>query len=100
MVGRYGSRVDAASPVASGAWGTGWPSVPAPTYGARLRLVPGFLLFSVPPSASFATHLTDRRGPIRPVAVGWPRVDSVGRTEGSVDPSSGPAKTDTSPPGA
>jgi chromosome partitioning protein len=79
---------------------TGWPVVPGPMFGGSLRLVPGFLVFAVPSASVPSTHLTDRRSPVRPVAVGWPRVDSVRRTEGSLDPATGPAQPHTSPPGA
>jgi chromosome partitioning protein len=70
----------------------GWPTHHVLGYGAKLRLVPGFMVFEAPPAAG-STHQADNRGDGRPTAVGWPRVDSVDRTVGASDappPSAGP----------
>jgi chromosome partitioning protein len=58
---------------------------------ARLRLVPGFMVFMTPDGLLTSTHQADNRGDARPAAVGWPRVDSVDRTVGAPGASPSPA---------
>jgi chromosome partitioning protein len=88
---RRGWRTDA---------GSGWPAAGSTSYGGALTLVPGFLVFQAHCSAPTATHQADTHGLARPVAVGWPRVDSVDRTVGAPDAPPLPAGPHASPDGA
>jgi chromosome partitioning protein len=67
--------------------------------GAALKLVPGFMVFELA-ERSTATHQTDRRGDLRPAAVGWPRVDSVDRATGESDVPPSPAGPQAASSGA
>ena len=72
MVGRHVPQRDGLLPPGHA---TGWPCVPSPVFGAALSLMPGFLVYRTlePP------RRVDGRGLPRPVAVGWPRIDSLSR---------------------
>jgi chromosome partitioning protein len=77
----------------------GWPGDCEVGYGGALRLVPGFMFFVFSGPDSTATHQADRRGDVRPAAVGWPRVDSVNPTVGTRDDPPPPAGPRASPDG-
>src|SRR3954447_5350229 len=78
----------------------GWPRECEIGYGGALRLVPGFMVFELSEPHSSATHQADKRGDVRPAAVGWPRVDSVDPTVGALDAPPPPAGPQASPEGA
>jgi chromosome partitioning protein len=78
----------------------GWPSDCELGYGGVLRLVPGFMVFELSRPGSAATHQADKRGDVRPAAVGWPSVDSVDPTAGALDALPPPAGPHASPDGA
>jgi chromosome partitioning protein len=75
----------------------GWPPDCEVGYGGALRLVPGFMVFELSGPRSAATHQADKRGDVRPAAVGWPSVDSVDPTVGALDAPPPPAGPHASP---
>jgi chromosome partitioning protein len=81
----------------SGSSSAGWPGDCGVGYGGALRLVPGFMVFELSLPRSATTHQADKRGDVRPAAVGWPGVDSVDPTVGALDALSPPAGPHASP---
>jgi chromosome partitioning protein len=86
-VGRPGGAGEAggishAADVLSGMVGPAMDCEAADAVG--MRLVPGVMVFdgrrAADSSALYPTHQADGRGEARPTAVGWPGVDSVGRS--------------------